>query len=68
MYKRQIPQIVKDLGNNEKVISQQAAHSPLVNPMTGSWKTFVDRDGGNGVIMDIVRRHPYLQQIMGKLK
>lgn len=63
-----IPQIVKDLGNNEKVISQQAAHSPLVNPMTGSWKTFVDRDGGNGVIMDIVRRHPYLQQIMGKLK
>ena len=63
-----IPQLIKDLGNNEKVISQQAELGILVDPMIGTWKTFVERDGGNGAIMDIVRQHPYLQQIMGKLQ
>ena len=64
-----IPQIIRDLGNNEKIISQQAEdNTPLVDPMIGTWKTFVERDGGNGAIMDIVRQTPYLQQIMGKLQ
>lgn len=64
-----IPQVVRDLGNNEKVISQQVEPNvPLVDPMIGTWKTFVERDGGNGAIIDIVRQTPYLQQIMGKLQ
>tara|TARA_B110000908_G_C10201797_1_gene425693 strand:+ start:193 stop:1488 length:1296 start_codon:yes stop_codon:yes gene_type:complete len=63
-----IPKIIKDLGHNDSVIKQQLIHLPIVNPETGTWKTYVDRDGGNGVIMDVVRNKPYLQQIMGMTK
>ena len=63
-----IPSIVKDLGHTDAVIRQQLVNHPIVDSCHGTWKTFVDRNGGNGEIMDIVRKHPYLQQIMGITK
>ena len=63
-----IPNIVKELGDNDTVIKQQLVHHNLIDQETGSWKTFVDRDGGNGQIIDIVRSQPYLQHIMGITK
>lgn len=63
-----IPNVVKELGDNDTVIKQQLVHHNLIDQETGSWKTFVDRDGGNGQIIDIVRSQPYLQHIMGTTK
>jgi hypothetical protein len=64
-----IPAVVKKLAHNDEVIRQQLVKRlPMVNAETGTWKTYVDRDGGNGVVMDIVRKHPYLQQVMGIAK
>lgn len=69
-----IPSVIKNLGNNEEVIQQQfkSSHSPrnLIHPVDGTWKTFVDRDGGNGTIIDLVRdsNSQYLQEIMGSPK
>jgi hypothetical protein len=63
-----IPSIVKELGNNEAVTRQQLINHPLIDQETGTWKTYVDRDGGNGRIIDIVRSQPYLQQVMGITK
>jgi hypothetical protein len=63
-----LPKIIRDLGNNEKLISQQADdRRALIHHMNGTWKTYTDRSGGNGVLMDIVRCNPYLQKLMGRV-
>jgi len=72
-----IPAIIKELGNDKELILQQinSRHEddnsnmprPLIDPQHGTWKTFVDRNGGNGKIIDLVRdkNSQYLQHIMG---
>lgn len=65
-----MPRLVKELGHNEEVIRQQVTKEGreynVVGYVMGSWKTFVDRDGGNGHLMDIVRTNPYLSGLMGR--
>ena len=65
-----MPRLVKELGHNEEVIRQQVTKEGreynVVGYVMGSWKTFVDRDGGNGHLMDIVRMNPYLSGLMGR--
>jgi hypothetical protein len=65
-----MPPIIKQLAEEPDLISQQLVKRPYINPETGTWHTFIERNGGNGTIMDIVRRKEsqYLQQIMGGLK
>ena len=65
-----MPPVIKQLAEEPDLISQQLVKRPYINPETGTWHTFIERNGGNGTIMDIVRRKEsqYLQQIMGGLK
>ena len=65
-----LPSIIKDLGNNKDILRLQqygkGMKREFVNAETGSWLTYVERNGGNGEIIDIVRNNQsdYLQQIM----
>jgi hypothetical protein len=65
-----MPPVIKQLAEEPDLIAQQLVKRPYINPETGTWHTFIERNGGNGTIMDIVRRKEsqYLQQIMGGLK
>lgn len=65
-----MPPIIKQLAEQKDFISQQLETKPYIQAENGTWHTFIDRNGGNSVIMDIVRGKDsqYLQQIMGGLK
>lgn len=65
-----LPSIIKDLGNNKDILRLQqygkGVKRDFVNAENGSWLTYVERNGGNGKIIDIVRnnQNDYLHQIM----
>ena len=66
-----IPSVIKEMGASQEVINYQIQNSrkspELIDPLHGTWFTFVEREGGNGAIMDLVRdkNSQYLQHIMG---
>lgn len=66
-----IPSVIKEMGASQEVINYQIRSATdgrgLINPLDGTWFTFVEREGGNGAIMDLVRdkNSQYLQHIMG---
>ena len=65
-----MPPIIKQLAEEPELIAQQLVKRPYIDPEGGTWHTFIERNGSNGKIMDIVRGKDsqYLQQIMGGLK
>ena len=62
-----LPKIIKEFGNDPKYSQPPNQDMTIISPQNGSWKTYTDRNGGNGVLMDIVRHNPYLQKLMGRL-
>ena len=65
-----IPSVIRQLGASKEILDYQTQKDPmrpLIDPQHGTWFTYVERDGGNGAIMDLVRNKnsQYLRQIMG---
>jgi hypothetical protein len=65
-----IPSVIKEMGASKEVINYQIQNTngpELIDPLHGTWFTFVEREGGNGAIMNLVRdkNSQYLQHIMG---